>query len=177
MIRRICCFGGPSCGKSTTAARLFGELKRQDHDIELVQEYVKEWAYQNRKPISFDQIYLFGKQIHAEDVRLQHVKQIITDSPLLLSAAYSILSGFDGYQEIINLAKKFEEVYPSINIILDRTGIEYVDHGRYQNYAEALEVDKLINDVVYSHAPRSSIHRISALDFEGIQSLVTSYVN
>ena len=56
---RISLFGGPGSGKSTTAARLFSELKERHYSVEHVSEYVKSWTYMNRKPKGFDQVYIF----------------------------------------------------------------------------------------------------------------------
>jgi len=44
MSLRINFFGGPGVGKSTLAAQLFGWLKAENFDAELVQEFVKTWA-------------------------------------------------------------------------------------------------------------------------------------
>ena len=59
-------FGGPGVGKSTLAAQLFGYLKAKGFDVELAQEFIKTWAYQRRELRSFDYVYTFAKQLHAE---------------------------------------------------------------------------------------------------------------
>jgi hypothetical protein len=63
MIRRICLHAGPGSGKSTLAARVFGELKVRGYDVEHVPEYIKTWAHAGRKPESYDQLYVFAKQL------------------------------------------------------------------------------------------------------------------
>lgn len=55
-------FGGSGCGKSTTAALLFARLKLKGAHVELVREYVKYWAWNDRQVKEFDQLYLLGKQ-------------------------------------------------------------------------------------------------------------------
>ena len=35
-------FGGPGCGKSTTMARLFADLKARGYNVEMVSEFAKD---------------------------------------------------------------------------------------------------------------------------------------
>ena len=37
-------FGGPGCGKSTTAAFLFGHMKVSDYKVELIHEVAKDFV-------------------------------------------------------------------------------------------------------------------------------------
>jgi adenylate kinase family enzyme len=90
MIRRICLFAGPGSGKSTLAAKIFAALKEQQIQVELINEYIKTWAYTGKVPKSYDQLYVFAKQLNSEDVILRHVPLLITDSPLLLNSAYPL---------------------------------------------------------------------------------------
>ena len=108
---RINLFGGAGCGKSVTAARIFVELKIKGHDIEYCTEYIKTWAYEKKVPKSFDQHYIFSKQMHAEDVLLSNgVKHIVTDSPLLMQLCYVERSG-KNFDHLLSAAKEFEEKY------------------------------------------------------------------
>lgn len=61
MIRRINLFGGAGCGKSCLASKLFADLKAKNYKIELVQEWIKPWAYDGRFPKSWDQFYVFAQ--------------------------------------------------------------------------------------------------------------------
>lgn len=139
---RINLFGGPGSGKSTTAARLFSDLKTQGKSIEHVGEYVKSWAYQQRKVGKFDQIYVFGKQLQYEYRFLNAgVKNIVTDSPLLLSTVYAPV-GLRG--PIKSLLNQYEKDFPSINVFIDRNGKKYDPAGRYQTEEQAKELDHKI---------------------------------
>ena len=171
-IRRINLFGGPGCGKSVTAARLFGELSADGFECEHVQEYVKDWAYQGIVPTSFDQVYLLGQQMRREDILLRYRPLIITDSPILSGAVYARISRCPAWKEIVAIANRFEEKYPSLNIILDRDGVDYVRQGRYQSRVEALTIDQAINDFVHSNVPSSRIHRVRTKDFQIVLELV-----
>ena len=175
-IRRINLFGGPGCGKSVTAARLYAELCIAGFQVEHVQEYVKSWAYEGRAPASFDQVYLLGQQMRREDVLLRTVPLIITDSPILLGAVYARLYGCPAWKEILATVNRFEETYPSLNIVLDRKWITYVQGGRYQSYEQALEVDRAISDMVHENVARSQIIELPTHDFDAIQQAVEAVV-
>ena len=149
--RRINIFGGPGCGKSTVAASIFSRLKAEGHEIELVDEYVKSWAYEKREICSFDQAYLFMQQLRKEYLVLRHSAGcIVTDSPLVLSICYAKKYGFKRWECLQNIADDFEEEYPSINVILDREGCEYKQEGRYEDYKQALAMDGMISDYIYN---------------------------
>lgn len=147
MSKRFNLFGGPGAGKSTTAAWLFSELKQRHVSVELVSEFVKKWAYQNRRIDEFDQIYIFGKQMQAEYSFLSAgVKNTITDCPVLLAALYSDIyhKELNLGSDIKNIIYKYEEKHPSINIFLNRKDKPYIQEGRYQTREQAQEIDELI---------------------------------
>jgi len=132
---RINLFGGPGSGKSTTAARVFSELKEKKTSIEHVGEYVKSWAYQRRTIKKFDQVYLFAKQQQYEYRYLScGVKNIITDSPCFLSYIYGAKYNEDPKiaNALLQLSKIYDEDYPSVNIFIHRGEKDYVPEGRYQ---------------------------------------------
>jgi len=168
MYRRICLFAGPAAGKSTTAARLFSELKMRHFNVELVTEYVKTWAHIGRKVKSFDQVYFFAKQIHMEDRLLYSGSNlIITDSPLWLSCTYAKRNKMHGWENLMELAKEFDKQYPAMNIFLDRGDKKYHKEGRYETYDEAIQMDNFMLEVLeenlkgkYVKAPYSDFLQI-----------------
>jgi hypothetical protein len=142
MIRRINLYGGPGCGKSTMATYLFSELKTRGINIEYVTEYIKFWTYIPRKPVSFDSVYCFAKQLHKEDTILRgETKLIVSDSPLMLQCFYAWYHEHNGEQSILELAKEVEDIYPSINVFLNRKDSYYSEIGRYENLEQAKKVD------------------------------------
>ena len=146
---RINIYGGPGCGKSTVASSVFSYLKSKDYSIEMVPEYVKFWAYMDRKIESFDQLYLLAKQIYKEDsLHRFGVQYTITDCPILICVVYAKLYNFIAWEELISICKKFEEIIPSINIFLERPNILYKQNGRYETYDQALIVDNEIKSVL-----------------------------
>jgi adenylate kinase family enzyme len=164
-IRRICFFGGPGCGKSTTSAFVYAQLKKIGCNVELIQEYVKAWAYEQREVSSFDQVYLLAKQIRMEDLVLRNkVGLVVTDSPVLMSTCYAKAYGFPAWKSLIELADEFEKAYPSLNIFLDRGDSEYVAHGRYQTKEEAVELDEMIKDLLSNSGKEYHVLNFRDLD-------------
>lgn len=149
---RINLYAGPGAGKSTTAAMLFAKMKIAGFSVELVSEYVKAWAIAKREVIGFDQVYLMGKQLNYEYRFLSNdIKNIVTDSPVLLSACYTRayypkLQGVAAHME--GIVAEYERAHPSINIFLDRGDKEYRAEGRYQTEEEARVLDTTIEDTL-----------------------------
>lgn len=171
---RICLHAGPGAGKSTLTAHIFSELKRKNYNVELAHEYIKEWAYLKRAPRSFDQLYIFGKQLHREDVLLQcGVEHVVTDSPLLMGCCYAKKHGCPFWEELASISLKFEERHPSVNIFLDRSGLPYHQSGRYENYEQALAMDEEIRCFVSERVP---LHVFRTTDVDGILALVERQV-
>jgi hypothetical protein len=94
-------------------------------------------------------VYVFGKQMNAEDKLIQcGVKHLITDSPILLQIAYMVRAESVFTEELKAIALKFEDYAPSVNILLDRTGLDYKDKGRYEDLDQAIKMDNLIEDML-----------------------------
>jgi Mg-chelatase subunit ChlD len=174
-IRRICLFAGPGVGKSTTAARVFYELKIKGYDIELIQEYVKTWAHQGKTPVSYDQNYLFSKQLKSEDEALRKLQLVVTDSPLLLNAAYAHHNEFPGSENLIATAQKFDNEFLPLNLFIDRT-VDYVEKGRYQDLAQALQFDEYLLDFLNKRLTHSLQH-VTVNNFDQILSLIEENIN
>lgn len=161
--RRINIFGGPGVGKSATAEFLSSQLKKK-YNVELIREYFKKWVYLTKQPLGFDQIYIFAKQLHEEEVALRHVDFIITDSPIDLSGI--IYSNFD-LSSIVNL---FNEVYPPLNILIKRNDNYYKEVGRIHS----LEESKLIDDKIRKYLNNKNYYECEA---EEIIHYVESNIN
>lgn len=144
---RINLFGGSGLGKSTTSSQIYAELKKKHINIELVREYIKEWAYLKRVPQSYDQCFIYANQLYQEDVLFQcGVKHIITDSPLLLQNFYSKKYKFPAYNDLLNISIKYEGKHPSINIFLDRNDMPFNEHGRFETLEQAKQIDNELLD-------------------------------
>lgn len=146
MTKIINLYGGPGVGKSTSAAFMFYALKQQGLNVELVREYVKNWAWEKRSISVYDQLYFLGKQSRAESVLYSKVDYIITDSPVLLNVYYSnkyaprqmadgICAAVRGFYE---QAAKDGHIHHHVML---RRSKPYNPAGRFQNEGEAKEID------------------------------------
>ncbi len=170
MIRRVNLFAGASSGKSTCASKLFADLKVKHANVELVQEYIKTWAYEQKFPTGFDQVYIFGKQLRKEEVVLKNgVDTIITDSPIFLGTCYAEIYEAPAYKALREIVKVFDAAYEPLNIFLDRP-VVYQENGRYQTHEEAKEVDLRILDIL--EKADISFVRFSVEDYEKIRAHV-----
>jgi len=152
------------------AARIFAEMKMRGLDIEHIPEYIKTWAHENRKPQSYDQLYVFAKQLKSEDVILRNVKHIVTDSPLLMNNAYSELYGFHATDHLIRISQQFDRDYPALNLFIERT-VSYVDKGRYQSYEQAVDFDKFLLEFLEKNLEGELI-KVRVEDFWEVCALV-----
>lgn len=146
-------FGGPGIGKSTTAAELFVWFKKHGILCELIQEYVKGWAWEGRKVGPFDQVYILAKQLKLESRLYGKVNVLITDSPLLFSPIYERLYQHTAASEpmamtILETARKHDVEH--VNFLLTRAK-PYVKEGRYETEIEAKQVDSWIRTFLDFH--------------------------
>lgn len=166
MISRINFYGGPGVGKSTLAAKFFTHLKQCGRNIELVQEFVKQYVYTNQTLTSWGQVYTFGQQIGAELRALEGgVQQIVTDSPLLLQAVYSRSNGCPSYEQLAEICQEFDKQYPSINFLVLRK-VPFKSDGRWKAEDGGKIWDKLIEEELRRR--EIHYHCIDPLDDEAV---------
>lgn len=147
-------YGGPGVGKSTIASGLFYHLKINGHSAELVGEYVKRWAWQDKLPGKYDQVYIFGKQARNEYELYGKVDYLIADSPLLLSPVYEKIrkKGDSLIEEAAfnHVKKTMQDGIKYKNFFLER-GETYDDKGRYESEEAARDIDKYIRSYLDVH--------------------------
>lgn len=146
--------GGSGIGKSTTAAGLYHEMKLQGLNVELVREYVKNWAWDGKKVGQYDQIYIFGKQSRSEYMLYGKVDYIITDSPILLSPVYEKYYN-NGESMIEEAAIKFLKKATNngiqhVNFLLERQK-EFNPEGRYETEEQAKQVDLEVRKFIVNY--------------------------
>ena len=144
-------YGGPGVAKSTSAAYLFYLMKARGDNVELVREYVKDWAWEGRKFGAYDEIYFLGKQVRHESMLFGKVDYIVTDAPVYMTAYYAELYCSTRLaQGVTEAAVAFyvqaqEDGHRHYHVRLERDK-PYKADGRYQNEQQALDMDKGIDD-------------------------------
>lgn len=140
-------FAGPGCGKSTTAAGLFHEMKLAGHNVELVTEYAKELVWDERAKMFDDQLYILAKQ-HHKLIRLENkVDFVITDSPLLLSNIYTPKDYPASFKPLVN---QMYDRFDNMNFMLKRVK-PYNPIGRNQTEEEAKDLDERIRAMLLKY--------------------------
>ena len=137
-------FGGPGCGKSTTASLLFGNLKQNNYDAELVTEYAKELVWEDRTKTLANQMYVIGKQINRIETLLGKVDVVITDSPILLGQIYR---GDHYPKEFDDVVKWQFDQHDNVNFFLKRVK-PFNQNGRVHSLEESIENDNRILDIL-----------------------------
>lgn len=148
MTRVVNLFSGPGTGKSTSAAYLFARLKMLGVDAELVQEYVKEWAWQGRQIVPLDQIHFLGEQTQRERNLYSKVDVIVTDSPIHIYRYYAAVSCVPELAAGLSMAISgfYKEAQKAgvehINVFLKRSK-PYNPKGRWQTEEQARAIDEV----------------------------------
>ncbi len=147
-------FGGPGIGKSTQAAGLFTNMKKNHMDVELTYEFPKEVTWEGNFSAIKDQFYITANQ-HRNISRLYgKVEYIIVDSPIVLGSIYRKKYSPDEYPSCF-YDKSFDDFiwslfkkYKSLNILLIRDETTYDENGRFQSLQESKKIDTEIKQVL-----------------------------
>jgi len=131
---------GSGAGKTTTAAGIFYEMKKQGISCEYVQEWVKQWAWSGRKIVEEDQPTIFENQYKKEALLYGKVDYIITDSPYILSPIYEQFYFGTNHTKEPALNALKEDVANHQFFILNRTK-PFKSEGRYETEEQAIKVD------------------------------------
>lgn len=173
MTKVINLFGGPGCGKSTLAAELYHHMKKAGESVELVREYVKDWAWAGREVNQYDQLLISGKQSQRESVLYGKVDYIITDAPLLLGPFYEI--HYTDRDIMLPSVRKFLNVanqdgISHYNFLLARLK-QYNPDGRYETEEQALAIDQKL-EAYLNHYAGSPVFQLKNNDIETILGVV-----
>ena len=165
-------FGGPGCGKSTTMARIFADLKIQGYNAEMVSEFAKDLVYEQRQETMKDELYIFAKQHHRMFRVNDKVDIIITDRPLLLTNIYaSLYLPDDEFRtDLMKLVNTTFSGFININILLDREGVEYQTEGRLQDLEQSQKIDDMTKNELKKNDHVFKVFK--STDYEGIMNYV-----
>lgn len=137
-------YGGPGCGKSTTAALVFAHLKIAGVVAEMARETAKFEVWAGNSAALECQPFLFSRQLLKLQV-LDHggCDVAVSDSPLLLSAIYGDMlpPTFREFVESCN------DQWPSLDFRLARTKT-FEPKGRLHTEAQAIALDNRIEDLL-----------------------------
>lgn len=140
-------FGGPGAGKTTCAWEIASELKKRNLVVEYVPEYAKELVWDGQIELlngTFEnQSAVFKEQKRRIDRLIGKVDAIITDSPLLLLAAY-IKEDKERF-EIMAVAE--HKKYNNFCLFINR-GKVFEQEGRIHNLEQSEELDKYIKNIL-----------------------------
>lgn len=163
----ISLYGGSGLGKSTMAAEIFVELKKRGESVELVTEYVKSWAWENRSPAGLsNSIYIFAKQLRREALLFGKVDYVVTDCPLGLCVAYE--SFYEPGRTVVF------DLYKAVRAHQAKEGVKHLDfqlmrqhaykkEGRYETEEEARRVDQIIRQFIPANPVRNAQDVLEAL--------------
>lgn len=154
-------YGGSGLGKSTLAAEIFVEMKKAGESVELVTEYVKQWAWEGRDNRGLENnVYIFAKQLRRESILYGKVDYIVTDCPLGLCPAYEAFHS-PGQTVLWDLFKSVRKNQ------VDSGRVKHLDfhlmrqhpfkqEGRYETEEEARRVDNIIRQMIPAHPVKTA---------------------
>ena len=154
-------YAGSGAGKSCLASEIFVELKKQGESIELVNEYVKSWAWEGRDNRGLENnIYIFAKQLRRESILYGKVDLVVTDCPLGLCPAYEAFH-CPGQTVLWDLFKatRAQQVKEGRVKHLDFHLMRqhaFKQEGRYETEEEARRVDQLIRQMIPAHPVKTA---------------------
>lgn len=141
-------YGGPGAGKSTTAAGVFYNLKSLGVNCELVPEFAKDLVWEGRVETLKKQFYVSARQFYMISKLENKADVVVTDSPVLLGAAYTA-----DYPKFYHdsLAWHNEKVSTEgFNFFLRRSKA-FSSEGRVHNEGESLNLDEKIKMVLLQY--------------------------
>lgn len=141
-------YGGPGCGKSTTAAVVFAKLKELGIVVELAREAGKMEVWAKNHIALQCQPFLFGRQL----LKLQTLETggcavAVSDSPLLLQTIY----GSDLPESFCELVGYYDRFWPTTNFVLRRAK-KFQQRGRIHTESESIAIDSKLRVVLDSRS-------------------------
>lgn len=136
-------FGGPGCGKSTTAAFLFGHMKVNNDKVELIHEVAKDFVWEDWGHIFGEQDWIFAHQHRLTRRLIGHdIDYAVVDSSILLSLFYMPDDFPKSFRPFV---RDVFDSYNNINIFIDRNpNLPYIQAGRNEDEQQAIEIDRRI---------------------------------
>lgn len=137
-------WGAPAAGKSTVAAGLFSLMKAADYNVELVNEYAKDVTWEGHKELLKDQLFVLGQQNRKLERLRDKVDYVISDSPLLLTLAYTPEIYYKTFERLVY---EVWSSYDNLNYFIIRTH-PYRQVGRVHTEEQSASLNKRIADIL-----------------------------
>jgi len=141
-------FGGPGIGKSTYGLALSTHLKERKVLSELVPEFAKQLTWEHRfKELNECQPWISMTQWKDVYIKKDQLDVIVSDSPIITGIMYQHDKQRDAFETL--MVELFNE-FDNFNILLVRNLKEhpYLEYGRTQSEAEAIELDSEIRTIL-----------------------------
>ena len=139
-------FGGPCAGKSTMAGGIFNKLKSVGYDVEYVQEFAKTLTWEKNYEGLKHQSYVTGVQMYTQNMLLNQVQVVITDSPILIGLMYYNESSPKIKWAFETFVIESFKAQNNINFFIKRNDY-YTNVGRRRTKEEAIKIDERIQQL------------------------------
>lgn len=141
-------WAGPCTGKSGVSGQLFGKMKENSIDCELVREAAKEYAW-NGNLHNMEQIIITTKQYELEAKLHGKVDFIIVDTSVLMGMIYCN----ENYKHhLLGIMKYLTQEWNIVHYFLERDLTKtYETNGRMQNLEQSIEKDNEIKNFLKEH--------------------------
>lgn len=147
--------GAPCSGKTTTAARLFAELKDSGYPAEFVSEQARRYIaeFNSVKLSDVDQVAIMGRQYKEEKLLAKSNELVVCDSSLLNSLLYMTPQARElpAVQEMVDWAKVNYGI-----VFLCQTVKPHLagpDPHRVHSWEESLQIEAKIKDTLATYVP------------------------
>lgn len=139
-------FGGPGCGKSTVASKIFSELKRRGVEAACPEEHAKLAIWSGRPWLLDEQVIMVGKTWETLTNLRERVSVIIVDSPILLCSVYA---GDREPEPFHDLVLDLHRRSPRVNLMVVRpAGEDYDPANRREDAQQARAIDGRIRGLL-----------------------------
>jgi len=135
--------GGPGCGKSTTAAGLYAELKKEPLTVEFLREPIQRHILEGNTMRMASQISLFAEDLLQMDSVNGKVDICIRDTSLLNNIVYDCTDNYLFHSLVLQEYHK----YANLDFFINRQNIQFQEYGRIHTYQESLLLDERIKDI------------------------------
>lgn len=170
--------GAPIAGKTTTAARLFADLKEQGHPVEFLSEYARTYIAEKRLQLGdrfeglsdLDQVAIMDAQTKAEAILSADPRSLVVADSCAISALLYMSNNFIAHEgvkppgETLNVVERARQAAKRYDLIFVcspvRAGTTY-DPNRIHSYEQSLELDRRVDFIFrVTQVDTNRVHRL-----------------